>query len=286
MLNNHKELDPVFYGYNAAVIRDRLYREPFAGCFRYHWHERMELILVREGSINVNFGVKELTVHAPSVIILPPCRLHGGYAGENGAMFQTVMFDVATYFNNTPASEMFLHPITAAKVNFEFFSDHKELLQAMEELFSLKGSADPTASLFVSSMIYRLIALLYKYCRTSGIALAPQNCDKKFEAVLSYVEDHPDGDLSLAHLAQTFGYSPEHLCRKFKSVTGLSTTAYVKLMRLEKSKQLLKDSNQKIGAIAAACGFSDFSYFCRCFKAAYRITPGEYLSLQHHHSRS
>ena len=98
-LNNHKELDPVYYGYSGAILRDNFFRDPFDRCFRYHWHERMELILVHEGSIKVDFGTEEIIIEENSVIIIPPFRLHGGYACDKGAVFQTAMFDISTFFN-------------------------------------------------------------------------------------------------------------------------------------------------------------------------------------------
>ena len=240
----------------------------------------MELILVREGSIRVNFGVKEFNIEKDSVIIIPPYRLHGGIANENGAVFQTVMFDVPMYFNNTPSSEMLLKPITNLKVNFDYYSSNPEFVKAVDELLNLKNNAEPANALFISSSIYKILGLLYQHCLVSdNTSAVSENSDNKnhINNILKYIENNLAGNLTLNSLAKKFGYSNEYLCRKFKSVTGLTPISYIKLLRLEKAKQLLDNTDKRIGDIALACGFTDFSYFCRCFKSAYKVTPSEYV---------
>ena len=51
---------------------------------------------------------------------------------------------------------------------------------------------------------------------------------------------------------------------------------YIQILRLETAKEKIKSGNFKISEISALCGFSDVSYFARCFKKRYGMTPTEY----------
>lgn len=67
------------------------------------------------------------------------------------------------------------------------------------------------------------------------------------------------------------------LHRKIKDATGLSTTAYVRQMRLEcAAKLLLTCPECSIEQIAQKTGFNDSSYFTRRFKEVFGVCPSAY----------
>ena len=48
------------------------------------------------------------------------------------------------------------------------------------------------------------------------------------------------------------------------------------MLRIERAKELLQESDLEISKIAEICGFMDFSYFCRCFKTFVTSTPSQF----------
>ncbi|MDX5477706.1 MAG: helix-turn-helix transcriptional regulator [Cyclobacteriaceae bacterium] len=68
------------------------------------------------------------------------------------------------------------------------------------------------------------------------------------------------------------------LHRKLTALTGLSTTAFIRDQRLRLAIQRLEKSGESISEIAYAVGFSSPSYFIKCFKETYQMTPNEYLA--------
>lgn len=99
---------------------------------------------------------------------------------------------------------------------------------------------------------------------------------RDFQEVIDYISTHFCDKISTNYISKMFGYNETYLCRRFKDITGLSPVEYIKILRLEKARSLLKHSNESISAIAIECGFSDINYFSRRFKAHYKITPKEY----------
>jgi len=81
-----------------------------------------------------------------------------------------------------------------------------------------------------------------------------------------------DSSFSMSQLASQLAMSERQLQRKVKALVDISPLELLKRFRLEKSKQQLIEGLQ-IGLVAQSCGFSSQTYFGRCFKEHYGITP-------------
>jgi AraC-like DNA-binding protein/mannose-6-phosphate isomerase-like protein (cupin superfamily) len=67
--------------------------------------------------------------------------------------------------------------------------------------------------------------------------------------------------------------SPAHLARSMRAHYGVTPTAFVTGLRLERAAALLAGGAEPVTVIAARCGFASQSYFTRCFTAAHGIPP-------------
>ncbi|WP_298494080.1 hybrid sensor histidine kinase/response regulator transcription factor [uncultured Algibacter sp.] len=86
-----------------------------------------------------------------------------------------------------------------------------------------------------------------------------------------------DEAFSIEKLAEELMISRSNLHRKIKSLSGLSTSEFVNLIRLKYAVKLIKKENYRFNEVAFRVGFSSQSYFTRCFKKAYKISPKEYF---------
>jgi AraC family transcriptional regulator len=73
--------------------------------------------------------------------------------------------------------------------------------------------------------------------------------------------------------------SQYYFCRVFKRSIGMTPHQYLIQQRVEKSKQLLKQPEQKIIEIATQCGFANPSHFARCFRQRMGISPQQFRSI-------
>lgn len=89
-----------------------------------------------------------------------------------------------------------------------------------------------------------------------------------------------NNNISLIDIADEFNISEEHFCRIFKEYTGYRPLEYVNLVKIQKAKELLKNTNYSIGEISAQAGYESHSYFTLLFKKYTGITPIEYRSNQ------
>jgi two-component system, response regulator YesN len=96
------------------------------------------------------------------------------------------------------------------------------------------------------------------------------------QRVQKYIQDHPEGDLSLSSLADMVFFNPKYLSRLFKQVTGMNMSDYISEVKLNLVKDLLKQNSLKIHEIAEQVGYFSAPYFTRFFKRATSMTPQEY----------
>lgn len=94
--------------------------------------------------------------------------------------------------------------------------------------------------------------------------------------VLDYIDAHLDQDLKLTDLAQLLDMSQFHFSRMFKQSLGRSPHQYLLGQRIERAKQLLKQTDQSILEIALASGFNSHSHLSRQFRQLTGMTPKAY----------
>lgn len=104
---------------------------------------------------------------------------------------------------------------------------------------------------------------------------------QKLRAVLSFVQENYESDLSLAELAQVAGMSTFHFAREFKRTTGTTPHQYLLKFRVDRAKELLSDSQLPLVEVGFRSGFSHQSHFSRLFRKLTGTTPQSYrLMLQ------
>jgi AraC-like DNA-binding protein len=89
-----------------------------------------------------------------------------------------------------------------------------------------------------------------------------------------------ESPLSVKELATKAGYSPAHFSSLFKKVTGQTVEAAIVQARIDKARQLLRQSDLSIGQVAEATGYRDVYFFSRQFKIKTGQTPSKYRATQ------
>ena len=85
-----------------------------------------------------------------------------------------------------------------------------------------------------------------------------------------YIKEHAGEELSLTKVANVVNMNANYLSESFKQVTGTNFVEYVRRIRYENARELLRNSNRRISEIAFAVGFQSLSQFNRVFKKAIR----------------
>lgn len=97
------------------------------------------------------------------------------------------------------------------------------------------------------------------------------------EKTRSIIEENINNeDFNIDAIAETAGLSRSAFFKKLKSLTGLAPVDLVKEIRLAKAEKLVATTDMSMAEIAYEAGFKDASYFGKCFKKKFGMTPLEY----------
>jgi ligand-binding sensor domain-containing protein/signal transduction histidine kinase/DNA-binding response OmpR family regulator len=124
--------------------------------------------------------------------------------------------------------------------------------------------------------------LRIRYSGKTGISpneIAVSSTDEKFLQKVQKIvdEDLAESNFTVEEFCKKLGMSRMQLHRKLTALTGLSTTAFIRDQRLRLAIQRLEKSGESVSEIAYSVGFSSPSYFIKCFKETYQMTPSEYM---------
>ena len=93
---------------------------------------------------------------------------------------------------------------------------------------------------------------------------ALENYHARMQRVLDYIDQHLDGDLSLATLSSVAAFSVHHFHRQFSAAFGVSAYRYVKLARMKRASYQLAFGNEaSVTNIALDAGYEATDAFAR-----------------------
>ena len=98
----------------------------------------------------------------------------------------------------------------------------------------------------------------------------------KAEVTKDYVLHHYGEDINLDVLAKRLFLSAGYLSMIFKKETGENLNQFIKNVRLEKAAEQLTGTDLTVGEICSRVGFANMSYFSKCFRRQYGVTPDAY----------
>ena len=191
---------------------------------------------------------------------------------------------------------------TAARVaNIVFATDHmnitvidhdgKSSTPAADLQTSIEKSSDGTTRLLLDALavhasenegapLARLIteSLLHSCLRQQSKPPAQRRrkAAQTYHALCCYLQREFHSPVTRETVAVRFGLAPNHISRLFRQEGFLCFVDYLNMVRISQARNLLRESNMPLKAIATACGYQDTAYFCRVFKRTCKLTPTDF----------
>ncbi len=142
-----------------------------------------------------------------------------------------------------------------------------------EELMRRKANA-----LFVQGLAHTLAVYLARNYAETVIerSAGPALPGHKLRQITGWMAEHTADEFNLERLARQAGLSKFHFTRLFKSALGVSPSRYHLSLRMKAGRQLLRETNKTIVAIALEVGYNNPSRFAELFRRETGLTPSEY----------
>ncbi len=249
----------------------------------FHYHEEIELLIVKEGTLACHTPDKVVYGDTGDVIFINSAVPHKTEAFNDGVSYCLLQFKESDY----TATEM--QKIIKYSIRYQGLSEEPvAVIRAdviAEEFEKILFEAENSAcgyEIMIKSSILRIIATLYRIGVLShNEEIYNTATGQKILPALEYINQNYRELMSLEEISSMLGFNESYFCRIFKQATGTTFTEYLNFVRVCKAEKMLSQNTGSITEIAEAVGFCSVSYFNRIFKKYKNCSPGYYRHLNY-----
>lgn len=133
---------------------------------------------------------------------------------------------------------------------------------------------------------YGSVNSLFNYLSTTIISSFEKVIDDKkqldtkpIREAKQYMQQNYNNPITLEEVSERVGFNTTYFCSLFKKDTGSTFLEYLSEIRLNKAKNLLKETNFNVAAICEQVGYSDVKHFTKIFTKFTGLKPNEYRKL-------
>ncbi len=156
-----------------------------------------------------------------------------------------------------------------------------EIKDKLNNLYSAKKLTIPTNAQIIDfiqtkNFLYEIFLFFTEQFEVVMNCIGNFSRDSVIDDILYYIQHNYMENIRLENIASLFGYNSSYLGKIFNLKIGESFNSYVDKIRIESSKELLKQKALKIYEIAEKVGYQNTDYFYMKFKKNTGLTPAEY----------
>ena len=231
-------------------------------------HPMPELTYVDQGSLHSVADGQDLLLKQGDIVIYGPNQWHMQYADIGVApRYVTLTFDLSG-FDITPLfNRKFTAPQQAVNLLQQMLREQERMDQFSNEII-------------ISQLNLLLLSLLREAKSPSGGKLQTSNAVHSENEIIRqaqiFVAAHIREKLSVPLVARQVDVSPSYLTALFHKNLQISPGEYIRRIKLQESKQMIRENHLNFTEIAAALQYSTVHHFSRQFKEKFGITPTEY----------
>lgn len=252
----------------------------------WHWHEELEAVIVKEGSLLLGCGNEQYVVHAGEGFFINTGVLHGCWTYEStSCRIHSIVFHsrLVGGAQESVFFQKYLHPLMENRIAGSLLLSPQSPWQA--EIISHIESAwqcvheEPMGYEFdVWNHLSQIILLLHSNLPvdTEKANQKSQKDAQRIKGMLQFIHGHYSDKLTVAEIAGSVSISESECLRCFRATVQLTPNQYLRQYRIQQAANLLISTEEKISTIAHACGFEDLSFFAKSFREKTGTSPSQY----------
>ncbi|RKN86431.1 AraC family transcriptional regulator [Paenibacillus ginsengarvi] len=247
-----------------------------------HLHDTHELYYLMSGRRNYFIKDRLYPIRKGDLVFVPKDELHRTLAADTTQHDRLVIHfkeELLTTFMDTGYAEYLLRPYRAGLYTVRLEPDDRQALESIvfRIVQDLKEQPDVMA-LQMRVLVLDLLLFVGRRMEKYEAAVSPfeSHLHRKISEIAAYINANYMYPLTLAHLSETFYWSPYYISRVFKEMTGFSFVQYLTYARIGEAKRLLRETDKLVLSIAAQVGFENLAHFNRVFKQTVHLSPSQY----------
>ena len=253
----------------------------------YHYHDFHKIIIFLKGNVTYMIEGKAYKLRPWDTLIISQSQIHKPIIDPSEDYERIIIWfnpEMIAEHNREGANLLECFEVAMNRDNNRLRLFEEPLRKVKGIVYDLIEEEDHQAfgsDILKRTLLIQLIILLNRNLldnnrRNPSIDV---QFDQNINEIVTYINQHLDGDLSVNHLASLVFLSKYHLMRKFKAYTGYTLHQYIVQKRLMYAKALMAEG-LRLTDVCQSAGFNDYSGFVRAFKKEFGISPREYLKVK------
>lgn len=250
-----------------------------------HMHEFHEIVYIHKGKGSFFIDNTLYEMNKGDLFLIPNDTIHHAVPNEEDLVTSSVIFFSPAFIQTLSVEEDFSYLFIVEKIkkhkHYKMTLQESQqqtmnsyLVEMDKELKEMKTGALHAAILITHQILLSLTRWSVEFFKDSYV-------DDRFRRywlneIFAYMEKNIHGNLSQELLAKMAHVSTAHFSRVFKDVTGMNFTVYLNKKRTFKAKELLRNTDYPVAAVAELSGFDSTPHFYRTFKKYVGTTPSQY----------
>lgn len=224
------------------------------------------LLVVEKGSGYVEMGRGRYELKAGDVAFIDCSKTYAHSTGDDLWSIHWAHFDgpallsIYSKFLDRSGRPMFFAP------------DKNVYISCLQKLYDTVAGASFVRDMGINTILSTLLEQVMKDCWSEARLKTKGNV----EEIRLYLESHYMESITLESLSQRFFLERTYIGHMFSRMIGSSPIKYLTAVRIQKSKELLRFTDDTLAEIAEKVGFSSEQYLSRVFKGLEGISPREY----------
>ena len=257
---------------NRTLKIDRLYtlfyQEKEKGFFfAGESHPIVELTYVDQGSLHSVADGQDILLEQGDLTLYAPNQWHMQYADTHiSPRFMTIAFDPGQYDLSDLYNRKFQSP--------------SQVVPLLQSILREQDNRDSVSGDMILSYLSLVLMHLKRMTDAPVQALKCPHCITNENQIVSraqqYISANVRNRLSVPLVAQNTDVSPSYLTALFHKHLQISPGEYIRRIKLQESKLMIREGNLNFTEIAEALQYSTIHHFSRQFKEKFGITPSQY----------
>lgn len=254
-----------------------------------HWHDEFELVIITEGTVRMRIAGNSFLLSAGEGYFTNRGVLHAAALQSKSGHQHCLVFSPRMI---SPSEDLIWKTYVVPVLDnprlpyIRLSSDvpwQKKLLCYTEEAWQFGAHDKKDFPIEIRYNLGKMFSLITANTRQIEDELHYSDKDHQDEIrikkALLFIERNYPEDITIDDIAESVGVSVSTCLRLFRTVLGTTPIRYLLSYRIEKAgEEIRRNDGRTIAEIAYSCGFSEASYFDRCFRKEFSMTPSEYLS--------
>lgn len=254
---------------------------------KLHWHSEVEIIVIKKGTGIVSVDLISYSVSSGDIIFVFPGQLHSIHQKDSSIMeYENILFKPGLLkssghdlYNDKLVQTILSGVLPIRPLIDKTCSYYDSIDSSIREIDRLCDVRPYAYQLSVKACLFQIFYILISFCGENKVPAIHNKSLEQVKKILTFIADHFSENITIEQVAEHCCYSKSYFMKFFKENMGVSFVAYLNDYRLELASKMLTDTSDNIVDIAFNTGFDNLSYFTRCFKRKYGLTPGKYRCL-------